>query len=104
MSAKVRARRSFNGANPTARAVLEMSTLPPIESIEPAPPGGITISDSARMQALSFGMKPYEIAAMQRRIPEMRQRMGEGNHQFTFRTRKVYYAENGGMFTITRVQ
>ena len=98
-----RARRTFNGANPTARAVLNAPPAP----TEPDPacaPGGITISDSARMQALSFGMKPYEIAAMQRRIPEMRQRMGEGSQQFTFRTRKVFFNETCGMFTITRVQ
>ena len=102
--ATTRARRSFNGADPTARAVVTMSTLPPVETVEPPPAGGITITDSARMQAISFGMKPYEIADMQRRIPEMRQRMGEGGHQFTFRTRKVYFAEECGMFTITRVQ
>ena len=102
--ATTRARRSFNGADPTPRAVLAMNTLPPVETVEPPPAGGVTISESARLQALSFGMKPFEIAAMQRRIPEMRQRMGEGSHQFAFRTRKVYYAENGGLFTITRVQ
>ncbi len=99
-----RARRTFNGADPTACAVLAMSTRPPVEAVEPTPAGGVTITDSARMQAISFGMKPFEIADMQRRIPEMRQRMGEGGHQFTFRTRKVCFAENGGLFTITRVQ
>lgn len=99
-----RARRTFNGANPTARAVIAMSTLPPVECVEPPPAGGVTISDSARMQAASFGMTPYEIANMQRCIPEMRQRLGKDIHQFTFRTRKVCFAENGGLFTITRVQ
>ena len=99
-----RARRSFNGADPTARAVVAMSTLPPVETVEPPPTGGITITDSARMQAVSFGMKPYEIADMQRHITEMRQRMGEDGHQFTFRTREVHFTAECGLFTITRVQ
>ena len=75
-----------------------------MEAVEPPPAGGVTITDSARMQAVSFGMKPYEIADMQRRIPEMRQRMGEGGHQFMFRTRKVHFTAECGLFTITRVQ
>ena len=99
-----RARRTFTGADATARAVLAMSTLPPVEAVEPPPAGGITITDSARMQAVSFGMKPYEIADMQRHITEMRQRMGEDGHQFTFRTREVHFTAECGLFTITRVQ
>ena len=101
MSAKTRARRTFNGANPTARAVLNAPPAP----TEPDPacaPGGVTISPQALMQARSFGLHPYQVAEMQRKLAAGHLR--EGDHQFTFRTRKVHYAENGGMFTITRVQ
>lgn len=98
-----RARRSFNGADPTARAVLAMNTLPPVETIEPPPAGGITISDAARQQALSFGMKPYEIADMQRSVAAKPKKVGESG-ELEFRRRKVYFAAEVGLFTITRVQ
>ena len=98
-----RARRTFNGADPTARAVLAMSTLPPVEAVEPPPAGGVTITDSARMQAISFGMKPYEIADMQRSVAAKPKKLGESG-QLEFRTRKVCFSADYGLFTITRVQ
>lgn len=98
-----RARRSFNGADPTPRAVLAMNTLPPVETLTPAPAGGVTISDAARLQALSFGMKPYEIAAMQRSVAAKPKKSGESGN-LEFRRRKVYFSADVGLFTITRVQ
>lgn len=96
-----RARRSFNSANPTARAVLSM---PPAQQ-QPDPacaPGGVTISAKALMQARSFGLHPYQVAQMQRKLVAERMRARE--HRFQFATRTVHYTDECGMFTITRVQ
>ena len=97
-----RARRTFNGANPTARAVIAMSTLPPVECVEPPPAGGVTISAKALTQARSFGLHPYQVNQMQRKLVAERMRARE--HQFQFAAHTVHYTDECGMFTITRVQ
>ena len=96
-----RARRSFNSADPTARAVLSM----PPDSQQPDPacaPGGVTISAKALMQARSFGLHPFQVAAMQRKLVAERMRARE--HQFQFAAHTVHYTDECGLFTITRVQ
>ena len=96
-----RARRSFNSADPTARAVLSMPPAP--QQPDPAcAPGGVAISPEAHMQAHSFGLHPFQVAAMRRKLVAERMRARE--HQFQFATHTVHYTDECGMFTITRVQ
>ena len=64
--------------------------------------GGVTISAKALMQARSFGLHPFQVAAMQRKLVAERMRARE--HQFQFAAHTVHYTDECGMFTITRVQ
>ena len=96
-----RARRTFRGANPTAVAVLNAQPAP--QQPDPAcAPGGVAISPEARMQARSFGLHPFQVAAMRRKLVAERMRARE--HQFQFAAHTVHYTDECGMFTITRVQ
>jgi hypothetical protein len=54
------------------------------------------------MQARSFGLHPFQVAAMQRKLVAERMRARE--HQFQFAAHTVHYTDECGMFTITRVQ
>lgn len=97
-----RSRRSYNGSDPTAAAVLfaRRPAAPPVP--HDIPPGGVTMTPAARRQAVARGLRPYEIAGLQRQVASLHKRSGEGG-SLQVRTHQVFYADHGGLFAITRV-
>ena len=97
-----RSRRSYNGSDPTAAAVLfpRRPAAPPVP--HDIPPGGVTVTPAARRQAVARGLRPYEIAGLQRQVASLHKRSGEGG-SLQVRTHQVFYADHGGLFAITRV-
>ena len=98
-----KARKNYRGEDPTAIAALG---LHPARQLTPAPKkattpaGGVTMAPAARMQAHSFGMRPYQVAQMQR---EAAKRIFHSGHQFQFMAHQVLTADNDGITTITHV-
>ncbi len=98
-----KARKNYRGEDPTAMAALGLhparhNTAAPAS--EPTPVGGVTMAPAARMQARSFGLHPYQVAAMER---EAAKRIFHSGHQFQFMSHQVLTADNGGITTITHV-
>lgn len=96
-------RKNYRGEDPTAVAALELHParqLTPAPKETPTPTGGVTMAPAARIQARSFGLHPYQVAAMQRKAATKRLRDG---NEFQFMSRKVIIDGSGAITTITRV-
>ena len=96
-------RKNYRGEDPTAIAALGMHQArhnAAAPASEPPPVGGVTMAPAARMHARSFGLHPYQMAAMLRKAATKRLRDG---HQFQFMSHQVLVADNNGITTITHV-